>query len=126
MIDRPRLRVTGVVLDSPDPQALARFYQDLLGWSREQDEEEWITLHPADGGAGLSFQLDRDHVRPIWPAGPGQQQMQLHLDIEVDDLSAAGQFAASVGAVLADHQPQNDVRVYLDPAGHPFCLFLSE
>jgi len=51
--------------------------------------------------------------------------MQLHLDIEVDDLEAAGAHAAATGAVLADLQPQEDVRVYLDPAGHPFCLWVS-
>ena len=48
----------------------------------------------------------------------------LHLDIRVDDLDAAGALAVAAGAVLAEHQPQDDVRVYLDPAGHPFCLFL--
>ena len=51
--------------------------------------------------------------------------MQLHLDIEVDDLEAAGAHAVATGAVLADFQPQEDVRVYLDPAGHPFCLWVS-
>jgi hypothetical protein len=47
----------------------------------------------------------------------------MHLDIEVDDLEAAGAHAVAVGATLADYQPQDDVRVYLDPAGHPFCLW---
>jgi Glyoxalase-like domain len=50
--------------------------------------------------------------------------MQAHLDIAVDDLAAAGEHAIAAGAVLAVRQPQDDVRVYLDPAGHPFCLFL--
>jgi hypothetical protein len=49
----------------------------------------------------------------------------LHLDVHVDDLEAAGAHAVRVGAVLADFQPQEDVRVYLDPAGHPFCLFVD-
>jgi Glyoxalase-like domain len=48
----------------------------------------------------------------------------VHLDIQVDDLDAAGAHAVAVGATLADYQPQDDVRVYLDPVGHPFCLFL--
>ena len=47
----------------------------------------------------------------------------MHLDIEVDDLDAAGARAVAAGATLAAFQPQDDVRVYLDPAGHPFCLF---
>jgi predicted enzyme related to lactoylglutathione lyase len=62
-------------------------------------------------------------VRPVWPAGPGDQQMMLHLDIEVDDLEAAVAHAVAAGAAVADFQPQQDVRVLLDPAGHPFCLW---
>ena len=75
------------------------------------------------GGPGLSFQLEVDHVPPTWPQGPGDQQMQLHLDIRVEDLVAATGFAQSLGARVAEFQPQDDVRVMLDPAGHPFCLF---
>ena len=63
-------------------------------------------------------------MRPVWPAGPGDPQMSVHLDIAVEDLAVAGQHAIAAGAALADYQPQDDVRVYLDPAGHPFCLFL--
>ena len=51
--------------------------------------------------------------------------MMVHLDVEVDDLRAASAHALAAGAVLADYQPQDHVRVYLDPAGHPFCLFLN-
>jgi hypothetical protein len=32
---------------------------------------------------------------------------------------------APEASALADFQPQDDVRVCLDPAGHPFCLFLG-
>ena len=64
------------------------------------------------------------YVPPVWPAGPGDRQMLMHLDIEVDDLDAAGAHAVATGATLAEFQPQDDVRVFLDPAGHPFCLFL--
>jgi hypothetical protein len=51
--------------------------------------------------------------------------MQAHLDIAVDDLDAAGEVARGAGATLADYQPQDDVRVWIDPAGHPFCLFID-
>jgi Glyoxalase-like domain len=60
------------------------------------------------------------------PAGPGDPQMSMHLDIEVDDLDVTGAQAVAAGATLAEFQPQDDVRVFLDPAGHPFCLFLPE
>ncbi|MBW8767688.1 MAG: VOC family protein, partial [Geodermatophilales bacterium] len=74
--------------------------------------------------AGLSFQLEEKHVPPVWPAGDGDPRMQLHLDIEVDDLEAAVAVAVGGGATVADFQPQDDVRVLLDPAGHPFCLWV--
>jgi catechol 2,3-dioxygenase-like lactoylglutathione lyase family enzyme len=118
-------RLTATVLGAPDPKALALFYARLLGWPIDTDEPDWVTLRPGDGGAGLSFQLEVDHVPPTWPAGPGDQQMQLHLDIEVDDLDRAVATAVEAGARVAGFQPQDDVRVLLDPAGHPFCLWVG-
>ncbi|AWS45941.1 VOC family protein [Streptosporangium sp. 'caverna'] len=123
MRQRPRMTLTATVLDAPDPHALADFYHQLFGWKVEQDEPDWVTLRAPGGGPGLSFQTEAAYVRPTWPAGPGDQQMMTHLDIEVDDLDAAGAHAVAAGATLAEYQPQDDVRVYLDPAGHPFCLW---
>ncbi|MBB5802403.1 catechol 2,3-dioxygenase-like lactoylglutathione lyase family enzyme [Saccharothrix ecbatanensis] len=118
------MKLSATVLDAPDAQALARFYRDLLGWPLGDDEPGWATVRPPDGGAGLSFQTETRYRRPTWPAGDGDQQMMAHLDIEVDDLDTAGAHAVATGATLAEHQPQDDVRVYLDPAGHPFCLWI--
>jgi catechol 2,3-dioxygenase-like lactoylglutathione lyase family enzyme len=123
MPDRPRMTLTATVLDTPDPQGLARFYAALLDWPIGEDHPEWATLRP--GGPGLSFQLEREHVPPVWPAAAGDQRMQLHLDVQVEDLVAATAFAQSLGAQVAEFQPQDDVRVLLDPAGHPFCLFVA-
>ena len=121
----PRLRVSHVNLGCPDVAALLGFYQRLLGWEVEEADDDWAVLRNPDGGVGLAFQTEVDHVAPVWPAtGPGDQQMQLHLDIEVDDLEAAVALAVEAGATLAEFQPQDGVRVCLDPAGHPFCLFL--
>lgn len=120
------MRLTGVVLDSPDANELAGFYRRLLGWPAEQDDPGWVRLSAPDGGAGLSFQTETDYVKPAWPTEPGSQQMMIHLDIEVDDLATAAAHAEAAGAVLAPYQPQETVRVYLDPAGHPFCLYLPE
>ena len=119
-------RLTATVLGAPDPKALALFYQRLLGWPIGSDEPDWVTLRPGDGSPGLSFQLEAEHAPPTWPAGAGDQQMQLHLDIEVDDLDAAVATAVEAGARVAAFQPQDDVRVLLDPAGHPFCLWVEE
>lgn len=126
MTQRPQLTLSGIVLDAPDARELAAFYRRLLGWTVEQDEPDWVKLSAPGGGPGLSFQTEAAYVRPTWPAGPGDQQMMVHLDIEVDDLDAAGAHAVAAGAVLADYQPQADVRVHLDPAGHPFCLWVPD
>ncbi len=124
-MERPTMRISATVLGGPDPGALARFYQRLLGWNITYEEPDWVMLRPPDGGTGLSFQTEIDHVPPVWPAGSGDQQMMMHLDIGVEDLDAGVTWAVEAGATLASHQPQDDVRVMLDPAGHPFCLFPS-
>ncbi|MGY1593819.1 VOC family protein [Geodermatophilus sp. SYSU D00708] len=122
----PAIRLTAAVLGTPDPRGLARFYGRLLGWPLRDDDPEWATLRPEDGGPGLSFQLEADHVPPVWPPERGTQQMQQHLDFEVADLAAASAHAEAVGARLLSHytEPHEDVRIYADPAGHPFCLFV--
>ena len=74
----PSFSLTAAVLGTPDPQGLARFYQRMLGWPIRDDTPQWATLRPADGSTGLSFQLETDHVPPVWPQGPGDQQMQQH------------------------------------------------
>jgi catechol 2,3-dioxygenase-like lactoylglutathione lyase family enzyme len=114
----------GVVLGAPKARELAYFYRDLLGWELATDEEDWCTIGMPDAPVNLAFQTEPHHVRPVWPAGAGDPQMQLHLDLQVTDLTAAVEDAVALGATLADFQPQEEVRVLLDPAGHPFCLYL--
>lgn len=116
----------GIVIDSADPKAAARFYAELLGWELykpdEMDEGE-AAIDSGEGVTGITFHLKEDYVRPVWPNAPGQQQMMMHLDFEVDDLAEATAHAVELGAELVAHQPQDDVRVLLDPDGHPFCLY---
>ncbi|TYP86898.1 VOC family protein [Blastococcus xanthinilyticus] len=121
----PTIRLVAPVLGTPDPGGLARFYQRLLGWPLRDDTPEWATLRPGDG-PGLSFQLEADHVRPVWPPQPGTQQMQQHLDFEVDDLAAATALALAAGAeqIGGYDDPHETVRIFADPDGHPFCLFV--
>jgi catechol 2,3-dioxygenase-like lactoylglutathione lyase family enzyme len=118
------MTLSGIVLDSPDAQELGAFYQRLLGWTVKSDDPDWVRLNPPNGGPGLSFQTEKNHRRPVWPAGPQEPQMQVHLDILVDDLDEASWHTVEAGATQAEWQPQDDVRVFLDPAGHPFCLVL--
>jgi catechol 2,3-dioxygenase-like lactoylglutathione lyase family enzyme len=124
MDSSPRFTLAATTLDAPDAHELARFYQSLLGWPIRKDEADWVEIAPPDGGgAGLSFQTEPLFTRPRWPSTRSEQQMMLHLDIEVDDLSSGVARALALGATEADFQPQEDVRVLCDPAGHPFCLF---
>ncbi|MFC5289527.1 VOC family protein [Actinokineospora guangxiensis] len=128
---QPRLRATSMSLSAPDPRALAAFYSTLLGAEITASEPPSAGAPPEDGwaqlrlpeGLTLNFEYERGHVPPVWPSEPGSQQTQAHLDVQVDDLAGAVAWAEGVGARLAEHQPQDDVRVMLDPAGHPFCLF---
>jgi catechol 2,3-dioxygenase-like lactoylglutathione lyase family enzyme len=117
------MRISAAVLGASDPQALAAFYARLLGWTVVDNQPFWAMVRPPSGGTGLSFQHEPDYIPPVWPAASGEQQMMSHLDIAVEDLDAGVAWAMEAGAKLADFQPQEHVRVMLDPAGHPFCLF---
>src|SRR4051794_30517130 len=115
----------GVVLETPDAPALARFYADLLDWKVAKSEADWATVGPPDGVAYLACQTSPTYQRPTWPAVDREQQMMMHLDIGVTELEPAIEDALALGATLARYQPQDDVRVLLDPDGHPFCLYLE-
>lgn len=132
---RPNLRVTSVTIGSSQPRELARFYSELLGFPVTADEPPrpgrperagWAQIRPPAHGTGptLNFEYERCFRRPVWPAEEGQQTATEHLDILVDDLASAVEWAESCGARLADFQPQKSVRVMIDPDGHPFCLFV--
>jgi catechol 2,3-dioxygenase-like lactoylglutathione lyase family enzyme len=121
--DRPRLTVTTVNIGAPDAGKLAQFYVRLLGWEVTTAEPDWVVLQGEGVGVKLAFQTEPDYVRPVWPARADAQQMMLHLEIKVDDLAASTEHAIACGATPAEYQPQDDVRVCLDPAGHPFCLW---
>ena len=116
----------GIVLEAPDARALARFYAELLGWEIAKSDPGESAIGPADGVAYLAFQTSPDYVRPVWPNREGSQQMMMHLDFEVSDLEAAVAHALEIGAQEAAPQPQTNVRVLLDPAGHPFCLYVDD
>ncbi|MCX4826409.1 VOC family protein [Streptomyces sp. NBC_01142] len=115
----------GVVLEAPDPQALARFYSELLGWAITKEEPDGAAIAPPEGVAYIAFQRSDGYVPPVWPAQAGAQRITMHLDFEVVDLHAAVAHALELGGWEAEHQPQDNVRVILDPAGHPFCLYVD-
>jgi catechol-2,3-dioxygenase len=120
----PIARMRSVVLDCPDPRQLAEFYVELLGGEITYADAEWVNVR-AEGSVPLSFQAVPDHRAPDWPDGDPPQQF--HLDVTVDDVDAAEARVLAIGATKHAVQPgeaedDGNFRVYLDPAGHPFCL----
>ena len=116
------IHVSTVNLSSADPVALANFYADLLGLPRPVPEgPTWVVLRTTT--IPLAFELDEAYRPPVWPTRAGEPPTQVHLEVQVDDLEGALGHALECGARLAAYQPQEDVRVCLDPAGHPFCLW---
>jgi predicted enzyme related to lactoylglutathione lyase len=107
------------VLDCPAAGTLASFYGEMLGW-KVSDDGDWAEIRPEDGNNCIGFQQVEDYRAPQWPGQDVPQQM--HLDVMVRDLDEGEREALALGAVKADHQPGTDFRVFLDPAGHPFCL----
>ena len=110
-------RLTTVVLDCPEPKALAEFYSELLGLPITSVDDDWVDI--GDGQTRLSFQQAPDHQAPRWP-DPNFPQ-QFHLDIEVDEIDDAQSKALALGATLLSSEGKT-FRVFADPAGHPFCL----
>lgn len=138
MADRPRTRFRGPVLDATDAVELAHFYAALLDWNVADEAAgelgTWAIITSPGGDLKMEFQGSADYTPPVWPNAPGEQQMMMHVDIAVEVLGgdddprprfqAVVDHAVSLGARVAEHQPQQDrVVVMLDPAGHPFCLF---
>ena len=116
----------GLAIEAPDPGALARFYSELVGWPIGHEEPGTAILATPAGDSFVVFQEATDYRTPVWPPADGDQRPMMHLDFQVGDLESAVDEAVALGATLAEHQPQENVRVLLDPVGHPFCLCLDE
>ncbi len=135
----PVIRQT--VLDTTDPRRLAEFYRELFGLRyRPGDEppaagqpdpngQDWLVLESPAGGARLAFEKVGELAEATWPQGPVPQQ--LHLDTTVPSkagLDLQHERALALGARLLQDRsddPQEPLRVYADPAGHPFCIFVA-
>jgi hypothetical protein len=116
-------RFSLVALDCAQPLALAHFYAGITGWDvrgEPTEDDDWVQL-VSPGGATIAFQQAPGNQPPDWPSDDRPQQ--LHLDFDVDDLDVGEAAVLALGARKAEFQPGGDeFRVYLDPAGHPFCL----
>lgn len=131
-----RLQLTSITIGAPNPRKLAHFYARLLNGeitaeehSREEEPEQagWAQVRTSSdfGSITLNFEWESEWRPIVWPSQEQQQHITQHLDILVDDLSEAVVWAVDCGATLSRHQPQDSVRVMIDPAGHPFCLFTA-
>jgi catechol 2,3-dioxygenase-like lactoylglutathione lyase family enzyme len=112
----------GVAVEAPDPAALGRFYARLLEWPIVFEEAGTTVVGVPGGESFMVFQAAAGYQPPRWPPAEGEQRPMLHLDFQVGDLDEAVAEAVALGATLSLTQPQQNVRVLLDPAGHPFCL----
>jgi predicted enzyme related to lactoylglutathione lyase len=116
----------GTAIEAPDPGALASFYSELLGWPVSHQEPGTAILATPDGPTFIVFQAATDYQAPVWPPREGEQRTMMHLDFQVGDLESAVADAVALGATVAEHQQQENIRVLFDPAGHPFCLCLDD
>jgi hypothetical protein len=127
---QPSLRLTSITVMAPAPRELAQFYATLLGGKitaldaarpGEPELAGWAQVRTPS--LTLNFEFEQHWRVPSWPAEADRQTATQHLDIQVNDLVSAVEWATACGARTAEFQPQDDVRVMFDPAGHPFCLF---
>lgn len=133
----PSLQLTSITIGAPNPRELATFYARLLAGEvtteaipqpGEPAEAGWAQVRTTStfGRITLNFEYEAEWNPPVWPSEPGKQHITQHLDILVDNLDSAVAWAIACGATLDPYQPQEGVRVMRDPAGHPFCLYVSE
>jgi catechol 2,3-dioxygenase-like lactoylglutathione lyase family enzyme len=131
-------RLLQPVLDCEDARRLAEFYRELLGYHYRMgdepptdgpDDADWLVLLKPSGERALAFQQVEALPETTWPE-PGVPQ-QMHLDMSVPDvaaLEAQHERALALGARLSfdrSEDPHEPLRVYADPAGHRFCIFVG-
>lgn len=126
----PMIGWTTLTIDCADAEELGSFYAELFGWEiTARDGAGWLQLRDPKGGVGLNIQAEAGYEPPIWPERSGRQAKMMHLEVLVDDLDDAVRQVLASGGTEATHQPadrdRTRLRVMLDPAGHPFCLFVD-
>lgn len=114
------MEIKQIVLDSRDPEALAGFYEKLLGWERTFSSEDFAGLRCPSGGPSLCIQRDSGYTPVNWP----QSGAGVHFDIlvKIEDMQETVEYAVSCGAIKAQEQYSDGWMVLLDPEGHPFCF----
>ena len=125
-----------VVLDCADARSLAEFYRNLLGFiyrdghepAEGVPERDWLIIHDAAGQRRVAFQQVDNMQQSTWPDDTVPQQLHLDMTVRtVGDLDAQHERVLSLGGrMLYDRSedPEEPLRVYADPEGHPFCIFV--
>jgi predicted enzyme related to lactoylglutathione lyase len=126
----PSIEWTTVTIDCSHAEALGAFYSAVFGWEiTDRDGADWLQLRNPRGDVGLNIQAEDSYEPPVWPEEPARQAKMMHFEVLVDDLEAAVQLVVRSGGTEARHQPpdrdQSRLRIVLDPAGHPLCLFVD-
>ena len=111
-------RMPLIIIDCPDPGALARFYGAMLEWKVDVYGNRASAC--AEDGRCIAFHQVSGYTPPTWPTQ--ERPKQMHFDVIVDDLDAAETAVVELGATKHPDQLGTSYRVFLDPAGHPFCL----
>jgi catechol 2,3-dioxygenase-like lactoylglutathione lyase family enzyme len=135
----PALRAA--VLDATNARAVAEFYRALLGYGYRQGDEappagqpdpkgdDWLVLRDRSGEARIAVQHVDELPASTWPDVTVPQQLHLDLTVpNVEELAKQRDRALSLGAtILQDRSgdPDEPLYVFADPAGHPFCIFVS-
>lgn len=110
-------RLDAIPLDCNDPEALAVFYQSILGGEIHAiPDGRWVEVQTPHGT--VACRRIEHHWPPTWPGG--DVPTQAHIDIAVDELDDGERAVIALGARKADTQPSPDnFRVFFDPAGQP-------
>lgn len=115
-----------LVIDCSDASIMAKFYSKLLGWEWTHPRANGWAAITSSTGSVIAFQEVEGYEPPVWPWEKGKQGQMLHIDIWVDDLEEAVEYAIECGAKLAEGQYFRTSRTMIDPAGHPFCIDTDE
>lgn len=140
MEESPVPQLAQVVIDTTNPRVSAEFWRSLLGLVYRQGHEapgpdeddpagrDWLNLLTSTGSPCLAFQKVDELTRSSWPEGAVPQQLHLDLTVHgIDDLNSVHERVIALGATLRldrSNSLQEPLRVYVDPDGHPFCIFV--
>ena len=104
-------------IDCDDASRSAAFYAGLLGWEVTYEGDGMASVE------GDGHTLYFGEVEGYEPAGWPSPVKQFHLDLRAPDPAAMQDQVEELGGSLPDFQPgEGRWLVYLDPAGHPFCI----